>query len=512
MRSFGLLISLSIGILTINASSQEYIYPNILYTDQGTLEYRGYTIQEARQIENHNSVNPDTSLIADWGQERLIIPDEDYIYCTDLAVFNNSIYCVYSDIQSPRIGFTKSTDAGISWSDSTDLSDTTIVLFNRFPDIICNGNDLIMGFRGQESGQENLFYRRSSDEGETWGVMERVFPYWQGVSNYASLCNSGINLYFAYINYDHDSLYVVRSTNWGDSWNNTGRNIAYLQSTLQPIRIASSGNYVHFVWANLQRPFSIRYSRSTNRGLAWSSEIDISNDSSGAQFPHISVDGSHIVVSWMGYKYSPFAFTGDIFIKQSFDNGASWDSSQVLTTLHTAGDGSIYCKDSIIVALWEDFRFEGNNDEEMALISTNRGSSWGEEIRLSYGENDSYPAVAVSIGNTIHALWGDLKPEAPGLYYCRNDLISGIEEDTPNLPNATRLFAYPNPFNSATTIKLTGAEQAEIGIYDITGRKITSLPASQGRAIWDASGVSSGLYFARVAGEKRGTIKLILVK
>jgi hypothetical protein len=214
----------------------------------------------------------------------------------------------------------------------------------------------------------------------------------------------------------------------------------------------------------------------------------------------------------MGYKYSPYMFTGDIFIKQSFDNGSSWDSSQVLTTLHTAGDGSVYCKDSIIVALWEDFRFEGINDEEMALISTDRGSSWGEEIRLSYGDYHSYPAVAVSTGNTIHALWGDVRSEAPGLYYCRNDLLSGIEEDTPNLPYSTNRSAYPNPFNSAATITLTGAEQAEIGIYDITGRLITTLHTVCGQALWDANGVSSGLYFARVAGEKAGAIKLVLVK
>ena len=80
------------------------------------------------------------------------------------------------------------------------------------------------------------------------------------------------------------------------------------------------------------------------------------------------------------------------------------------------------------------------------------------------------------------------------------------------LPSNISLTAYPNPFNSATTITLTGAEQAEIGIYDITGRLITTLHTVGGQALWDASAYSSGLYFARVAGEKASTIKLVLVK
>jgi hypothetical protein len=80
------------------------------------------------------------------------------------------------------------------------------------------------------------------------------------------------------------------------------------------------------------------------------------------------------------------------------------------------------------------------------------------------------------------------------------------------LPSEISLSAYPNPFNSATTITLLGFENAEIEIYDITGRLITTLHTFGGQALWDASAYSSGLYFARLAGEKAATIKLILLK
>jgi hypothetical protein len=102
-------------------------------------------------------------------------------------------------------------------------------------------------------------------------------------------------------------------------------------------------------------------------------------------------------------------------------------------------------------------------------------------------------------------------PDSVLFFTCLPEYV-GIEEDEPHLPMDLTLSAYPNPFNSATTITLTGVEQAEIGIYDIMGRLITRLHTVGGQALWDASAYSSGLYSARLAGQKAGTIKLILLK
>jgi hypothetical protein len=91
---------------------------------------------------------------------------------------------------------------------------------------------------------------------------------------------------------------------------------------------------------------------------------------------------------------------------------------------------------------------------------------------------------------------------------------TGIDGDNNILPLQPGIFsAYPNPFNSATTLTITGMAKAEIAIFDITGRLISSLNAENGRAIWDASAFPSGLYLARVVGKNKiQTIKLILLK
>jgi hypothetical protein len=111
-------------------------------------------------------------------------------------------------------------------------------------------------------------------------------------------------------------------------------------------------------------------------------------------------------------------------------------------------------------------------------------------------------------------VWSDRRPPNydEDIYYKRYDPEPDAIDNDISLPNSLTISAYPNPFNSATTITLTGAEQAEISIYDITGRLITTLHTVSGQALWNASAYSSGIYFARLAGEKENTIKLVLVK
>jgi photosystem II stability/assembly factor-like uncharacterized protein len=91
--------------------------------------------------------------------------------------------------------------------------------------------------------------------------------------------------------------------------------------------------------------------------------------------------------------------------------------------------------------------------------------------------------------------------------------LTGVEEEEPNLPRSITLSAYPNPFNSATTFTTNLEDDFTIDIFDITGGRIASLTARGGKAIWDASAYSSGVYFARAhngIGER--VIKIILLK
>ncbi len=107
------------------------------------------------------------------------------------------------------------------------------------------------------------------------------------------------------------------------------------------------------------------------------------------------------------------------------------------------------------------------------------------------------------------------------LLILRFDPETGIIEEISNLPQTFALApAYPNPFNASTTIQYDLPTQSEvvIEIYDLLGRKIETLaaglqPAGSHSIIWDAEGVSSGLYFYRIeAGNYEETRKCVLLK
>jgi len=89
------------------------------------------------------------------------------------------------------------------------------------------------------------------------------------------------------------------------------------------------------------------------------------------------------------------------------------------------------------------------------------------------------------------------------------------------LPSSVVLHAnYPNPFNASTeiTFDLPRALQTSLKVYDVLGREVAELAGGVMNAgahtiIYDASGLSSGVYFYRLeAGEFGETRKMVFLK
>jgi hypothetical protein len=85
---------------------------------------------------------------------------------------------------------------------------------------------------------------------------------------------------------------------------------------------------------------------------------------------------------------------------------------------------------------------------------------------------------------------------------------------------------YPNPFNPSTTISFDVPKSAHVNIviYDVLGRVVTTLvdevkPANRYHVVWNASNVSTGVYFYRMtakstdgSGDFTSVKKLLLMK
>lgn len=179
-------------------------------------------------------------------------------------------------------------------------------------------------------------------------------------------------------------------------------------------------------------------------------------------------------------------------------------------------------------------------------IVTDNGDFIG--VGNSWFPNEPY---LVKVSATGELLWQDCCPETPynrefnsqvlvfedGSYLIAgyaydvfSDRVIRLTRTTPDivstsptgeLPSSIVLHAnYPNPFNASTeiTFDLPRVMPASLKVYDVLGREVAELAggvmnAGSHTIIYDASGLSSGVYFYRLeAGEFGETRKMVFLK
>jgi len=98
--------------------------------------------------------------------------------------------------------------------------------------------------------------------------------------------------------------------------------------------------------------------------------------------------------------------------------------------------------------------------------------------------------------------------------------LSVFGDASPSLPTSLSLTAFPNPFNSSTTISYTlpKSGRTTMDVVDISGRLVTRLSdgwkeAGSYREVWDGKGFTSGIYLVRIEmSSSSATKKMLMVK
>jgi parallel beta-helix repeat protein len=147
-------------------------------------------------------------------------------------------------------------------------------------------------------------------------------------------------------------------------------------------------------------------------------------------------------------------------------------------------------------------------------------------MAVQCGDNQNSPCIDTGnpfyVDSLLDCSWGlGLSACDMGAYGGGDTLRDGIDNLPDMQPVKFILFKnYPNPFNPSTTIKyyLPNSGNTHITIYNITGQKIATLVdkneiAGEHSILWNSTGLSSGLYFARMESSGQSqTIKLMLLR
>ena len=160
---------------------------------------------------------------------------------------------------------------------------------------------------------------------------------------------------------------------------------------------------------------------------------------------------------------------------------------------------------------------DGGDDYYLLRVNADGELLW----RVYYdtiGINSCYSLLLMEDGGYL--LGGDASLSS-WLVRTESDPVNAIWDVDPSLPSAFQVYsAYPNPFNSATTIiyQLPVSNEVSVSILDVNGREIMKLvdywhEAGQHSVSWNGIYTPSGLYFARIeADDKVEMIKMSLVR
>ena len=107
-----------------------------------------------------------------------------------------------------------------------------------------------------------------------------------------------------------------------------------------------------------------------------------------------------------------------------------------------------------------------------------------------------------------------------GIYNRSSDIINSQDEVFDEEVITYKLFNYPNPFNSSTTIifDLPQSNYTQISIYNSIGQLIKKFESDNiekgtHKLIFDASNIPSGVYFYKLtSGNYTQTKKMVLLK
>ena len=443
-------------------------------------------------------------------------------------------------LSEPELQLFNSTDRGTTW---TDLNGTvnafahtlTITGINSFSRLTLFGMNSIPQLSWEKTtgpfsyyiyaltvGSNNILYAgtgggniySTSDQGSTWTQISNL------QNDVKSLCFDNNGELFA----GTSGGGAYKSTDNGANWvqiNGSGNNQI---ADLRVNAIIALGNKV--ILAGTYGGIS----RSTDDGATWNQTsvtdlvnaftrdtqgniyagingqgpvdaISVSTDD-GSSWKSIGLNG-YVVNSVMIGLYNKL-FAGCFYgygLFSSTDQGKTWvppelNNNNILSlTINKSGD-----------------LFAGT-DANGVYESADNGNTW---VQVDSNLTDlDILSLAVDNNGVLFAGTG-----SDGVFKTGN-APTAVKNTKTNLPTTYSLSQnYPNPFNPSTVIsyQLSESSNVTLKVYDILGREIKTLVNQRQNAgayhvSFDATGLSSGVYFYRiVAGNFSETKKLLLIK
>ncbi len=218
--------------------------------------------------------------------------DTNTIFWPGVACSGNTVALSLNKgaFDSTFVYFMSSADNGTTWSNKQLISTRTGKGRSEDPAIAVNGSHIYLAWNDNRSGRMQIYYKRSTDGGATWGV-DSALIYGSGTSYSTMVCldNSNVDVpcgdsraggsYNVFIRHSSDSGSVAT---WGSdnevTYNTYVNSYPYMIRDTQNLYLVYSQ-----IGAGVQKP-GAWYKHSGNGGATWDTAYYLSATSFGGPF------------------------------------------------------------------------------------------------------------------------------------------------------------------------------------------------------------------------------------
>ena len=293
-------------------------------------------------------------------------------WSSDIGVDGNDhLHVVWSDDRTNYYGiyYSKSTDQGLSWSSSTRIDSGVFGANARLPSIAIdrtggafNDRVYVVWLESSTAGGVHIFATFSVNSGSTWAAPTRIDTAVQDV-----LC-------------------------------------------LAPDVVVDSSGNVYVAWYD-NRDTSYNHifvSRSTDGGLSFGAEVQVSSQDAMNAFPSMTTLGDRVLVSWREHDLSGFI---TLWVAGSDDSGSTWTPhvlfagpiNSISRYLDVTTDAS-----GVLHAVWY---YQDPTDQKSISYSNSddEGLTWYTPVKVDdFFFSTSYTAPAIASGpRGLYVTWSD---------------------------------------------------------------------------------------------------------
>ena len=441
---------------------------------------------------------------------------------SDLSSSGSNLHAVWQDTRdgNGEIFYKRSTNEGLTWE--SDIQLTNLVSSKSLPSISASGSNIHIVWQDNRNSNAEIYYKRSTDGGSNWDADVRLTNN-PAVSQDAVTKAEGtaVNVIWRDTRSGNYEIFYKRSTDNGNTWSADTMLTNHTTGLASSISLTSTGSNLHVAWSDSRNSddYEIYYKRSTNGGISWGTDTRLTNELRISETPEITSNSNEVHVVWTDLRDSNI--NSEVYYKRSTDNGNTWSADTRLTIYAYAMNPDVMLSGSIVHVTWHTV----SGSEIYYNRSLNSGNSWETSVQLSSSFSGAYqPNIAVT-GSKAHIIWHDVRNGSTNseIYYKwnPNGNTIGISNIAAEIPGAYSLSQnYPNPFNPTTHFGFRIADfgLVRLSVFDALGKEVTILVNQQLQpgtyeVSWDASAYSSGVYFYRL--EAKGFAeakKMLLVK